>query len=66
MNTLTYYEQRGTIAYQNWATSLTIVEGWFYLENDYVVMRKIGGRNRSRFIKADQIVDFTPHQKAHN
>jgi hypothetical protein len=60
---LNYIEQRGTITYMKPDYSFRTVEGWFALEGSTVVMRKVGGRNRSAFCAIDTVHDFVAHQK---
>ena len=57
-STLTYYEQRGTLTYQNIDYTYTTVKGWFYINGDAVVMRKIGGRNRFQLCRIEIVEDF--------
>jgi len=58
--TLTHYQQRGTLTYTRPDFTHTTVEGWFYLNRDTVIMRKIGGRNQYQLCGIDTVHDFTP------
>lgn len=62
MNTthqLTNYEQRGYLTVINFTLSEPVTtEGWFHLNSQGVIMRKIGGRNRHYFASLDTVIDF--------
>ena len=60
-NGLNYTEQRGTITYMKPDYSFRTVDGWFSLEGLTVVIRKIGGRNRSAFCALETVHDFQPY-----
>lgn len=59
---LFYYEQRGTLAY-SMRGMVCYAQGWFYLNGNQVVMRKVGGRNRFMICSEQSVLDFTPYQK---
>ena len=56
---LTDHEQRGTLTYLTHDYSWKSVEGWFCLNRQGVIMRKIGGRNRHYFVAIETVLDFT-------
>lgn len=61
MNTthqLTDFEQRGKLTYLTHDYSWKSVEGWFYLNKQGVIMRKVGGRNRYFFASIESVLDF--------
>ena len=58
---LTAFEQRGTLAYTNRDFTYNEVEGWFYLQGNTVVMRRLRGRNRFALCRVALVLDFTPH-----
>ena len=60
-NTLTHFEQRGTLTYMKPDFYFTTVEGWFYLNNGTVVMRKIRGRNHFNLCAESVVNDFQPY-----
>lgn len=60
--TLTTFEQRATLTYMKLDYTYKTIEGWFYLNGDTVVMRKIGGRNRFNFCNTNQVLDFQLHE----
>lgn len=62
-NRLTHFEQRATLTYMKPDFSYKTVEGWFYLNGNTVVMRKLRGRNRFNFCNASDVLVFTLHQK---
>ena len=61
--TLTYFAQRGTLTYQNHDFTFTTIEGWFHLQGDTVVMRKIRGRNQFSLCREELVHDFMPYDK---
>ncbi len=60
-NTLTNFAQRGTLTYMKPDYSFRTIDGWFYLINGSVAMRKIGGRNHSMLCQESVVHDFTPY-----
>lgn len=60
-NTLTNHAQRGTLTYQNPDFTFTITEGWFHLQGNTVVMRKIRGRNQFQLCNITSVDEFTPY-----
>jgi hypothetical protein len=56
--TLTQIAQRGTLTYMRPNYEFCTRDGWFYIENNYVVMRKIGGRNWVRYCSVDSVYEF--------
>lgn len=63
-NTLTYFEQRGTLIYMKPDFSFKTIDGWFYLNGATVVMRKIRGRNRFQLCSETDVHNFKPAAKA--
>jgi hypothetical protein len=65
MTTITYYEQRGWLTYSldrpEYGITERTVPGWFMLSLDgqTITMRKVGGRNRFRFVRTSEVIEFT-------
>ena len=59
-NTLTNHQQRGTITYMNGYFHYTTYEGWFHLEGNYVIMRRIGSSKTFKLCNALSVHDFEP------
>ena len=57
------HEQRGTLTYSLKNGNLYYATGWFYLNGNNVVMRKIGGRNRFMLCGENCVISFKPYQK---
>lgn len=56
---LTTTEQRGFLTVMNGRYyEPETVEGWFHVNNQGVIMRKIGGRNRYFFASISDVLDF--------
>ena len=62
-NILTNHAQRGTLIYQNPDFTFTITEGWFHLQGNTVVMRKIRGRNQFQLCNITSVDEFTPYDE---
>jgi hypothetical protein len=65
MNTsmITNYSQRGTLTYMKPDYTYRTVDGWFYMNGNTVVMRKIRGRNHFALCSESVVYDFKPYQK---
>jgi hypothetical protein len=55
---LAYFEQRGTLTYMKPDYTFKTIEGWFYLNGNTVVMRKIRGRNYSQLCAENVVYQF--------
>lgn len=57
---ITQYEQRGTLIHFVPTTyQFKIVTGWFHVQGNTVVRRKIGGRNTYNFCQLENVDSFT-------
>lgn len=58
-NTITHFEQRGTLTYMKPDFTFRTIDGWFYLNGSTVVMRKVRGRNHFNLCSEESVYQFT-------